>query len=281
MANEQMRENWTVGAKGWVEHRDLFDQELAPFAEAVIEAAAPGTGDHVLDVGCGTGTLVGRSIERGARAIGVDISPGMVEGAQRFHPEGTFLVADAQTDDLASHGPFTTVISRFGVMFFDDTEAAFANLRRATSEGGRLAFACWRSHDENAMFTLGTSLLLARLDPPPPPFDPDAPGPTALSDPDRIRAVLDHAGWTEIEIRPHDAVLDYGSEGTDGIEERLTMVLNTNAGRMAQARLEPELGPAGWSALLDEVRAELRDHLVDGRVQFNGATWLVTARNLD
>lgn len=279
MANEQMRENWTIGAKGWVEHRDLFDGELEPFADAVMQVAAPSPGDRVLDIGCGTGTLVARSIERGAEALGVDISPGMIEGAQGFHPQGSFLVADAQTDDLGAHGPFTTIISRFGVMFFDDTTAAFANIRRAAAPEARLVFACWRSHDENAMFTLGTSTLLARLDPPLPPLDPSAPGPTALADPDRTRQILVDAGWHDIDVTPFDAGLDYGRNGSDGVEERLTMVLNTNAGRMAQTRLEPELGPVGWAALLDEIRTELRSHQVDGRVQFPGATWLVTARN--
>ncbi|MGN6694622.1 MAG: methyltransferase domain-containing protein [Aquihabitans sp.] len=281
MANEQMRENWTIGAQGWVEHRDLFDGELEPFAVAVIDAAAPGPGDRVLDIGCGTGTLVARSIERGAEAVGVDISPGMIDGARRFHPQGTFLVADAQTDDLVPHGPFTTIVSRFGVMFFDDTAAAFANIRRSAAPGARLVFACWRSHEENAMFTLGTSMLLDQLDPPLPPYDADAPGPTALANPDRTRAALASAGWTDIDLAPLDAVLDYGKNGSDGVEERLTMVLNTNAGRLAQTRLEPELGPDGWSALLDQIRDELRQHRVDGRVQFTGATWLVTARNPD
>jgi SAM-dependent methyltransferase len=279
MANEQMRENWTLGAKGWVDHRDLFDGELEPFAVAVIDAAAPGRGDRVLDIGCGTGTLVARSIERGAEAVGVDISPGMIQGAEQFHPAGTFIVADAQTDDLAAHGPFTTVVSRFGIMFFDDTSAAFANIRHAADPDARLVFACWRSHEENAMFTLGTSVLLDRLDPPLPPYDVDAPGPTALANPDRTRAHLAAAGWTDISLEPFDAVIDYGSDGSDGVEERLTMVLNTNAGRMAQQRLEPELGPDGWAALLDEIRDELRQHRVDGRVQFPGSTWLVTARN--
>jgi cell division protein FtsW (lipid II flippase) len=58
----------------------------------------------------------------------------------------------------------------------------------------------------------------------------------------------------------------------------LTMILGTSTGRIASTQLERDLGPDGWAALLDEVRAELRRHLVDGRVQFTGATWLVTAR---
>lgn len=279
MANEQMRAYWAVGGEGWVAHRDLFDSELAAFADAVLAAADPGPGDRVLDIGCGTGILLAEATARGASGTGVDISPVMIEGARAHVPAATFTVADAQTDDLSPGGPFTKVISRFGVMFFDDPTAAFANIRRAAAPGADLVFACWRAPEENPMFTMGTSVLLDRMDPRPPPPDPTAPGPSAFADRSRLESILSGAGWDEIAIEAFDATCDYGDEGSDGVEERLTMVLNTGGGRMAQDQLEPALGPDGWSALLDDVRSELRAHLVDGTLQFNGATWLATARN--
>jgi SAM-dependent methyltransferase len=279
MANEAMREHWTTGSDGWVAHRDLFDAELAPFADELLARSAPGPGDRVLDIGCGTGAVTGAAVRRGADAVGVDISPAMIDAARHHVPGATFVLADAQTDDLTAHGPFSTVVSRFGVMFFDDPTSAFANIRRASAPDATLAFVCWRSTAENQMFTLGTEVLLRRLDPPPPPPDPAAPGPTAFADPDRVRTVLDASGWTEIAVEPFDAVCDYSHDGSDGVEERLTMILNTGGGRLAQAKLEPTLGTEEWAALLDEVRAELRSHLVDGTVRFTGATWVVTARN--
>lgn len=129
------------------------------------------------------------------------------------------------------------------------------------------------------MFTLGTSILYDRLDPTPPPPEPGVPGPMAFADPQLVRSTLAGAGWAEVEVDPFDAVCDYGREGSDGVEERLTMILGTSTGRIAATQLEGRLGPDGWAELLDEVRAELRRHLVDGRVQFTGATWLATARN--
>lgn len=279
MANEPMRDFWKVGAQGWVAHRDLFEAELRPFNAAVLEAAAPGLGDHVLDVGCGTGSLVGAAVGRGATGVGVDISPTMIDAAAAIEPGARFVVADAQEDDLAALGPFDAVISRFGVMFFDDPEAAFANLKQAAAPGARLAFACWRSIDENPMFTLGMNVLVDRLDPPPPPPVPGAPGPTAFADPARVRAILDGSGWSDVEVAALDAPIAYGDATSDGVEERLTILLDIGAGRSAREQLEPALGPEAWEALLDEVRADLRRHLVDGRVCFNGATWLVTARN--
>jgi len=279
MANERMRDYWRTGAEGWVEHRRIFDAELAGFADAVLAAVEPGPGDRLLDVGCGTGVLLELASERGAGGVGVDIAPAMVEAAAARVPGSTFLVADAQTDDLAAHGPFDAVVSRFGVMFFDDPVMAFANLRRAAAPGAPLAFACWRGIEENAMFTLGTSVLVEHLDVAPEPPAPGAPGPTAFADPDHVRAILDASGWGDIGVAAVDVLCDYSFDGSDGVEERLTLLLNTSAGRNAAEQLEPRLGPDAWADLLDEVRAELRRHLVDGRVAFTGASWLVTARN--
>ncbi len=275
-----MRRYWNdVGAPGWVEHRRLFDAELAPFAEAVIEAIDPGPGRHLLDVGCGTGALAELAIERGASVVGVDIAPPMVAAATERVPGASFSVADAQTDDLGPQGPFTDVVSRFGVMFFEDPIAAFANIRSATDPGASLAFVCWRSAEENQLFSLGTSVLVKQLDPAPEQPAPGAPGPLSFADPDRVRRVLASSGWVDVAVEPFDAMCDYGIDGSDGVEGRLTMILATSAGTAARAQLEERLGPTGWAELLEEVRAELRSHLVDGRVQFNGAAWLVTATN--
>jgi SAM-dependent methyltransferase len=242
-----------------------------------METLAPGPGTRLLDIGCGTGTLLELAAERGATGLGVDISPAMIEAATERVPGVSFIVADAQTDDLAAHGPFDAVTSRFGVMFFDDPTAAFANIRTAAAPGAPLAFVCWRSMEENPIFTLGTSVLIDRLDPKPPDPPPGAPGPTAFADADRVRSILADAGWRDVDVAPFDATLDYARHGGDGVEERLTMILGTSAGTLASRELRPYLTADEWEALLDDVRAELRRHLVDGRLQFNGAAWLVTA----
>lgn len=275
-----MREYWaTVGAAGWVAHKEIFDAELAAFGDAVLDAIQPGPGDHLLDVGCGTGTLLELAVARGATGVGIDISPAMIEAASRLVPAASFLVGDAQTEPLGSAGPFSGVVSRFGVMFFDDPAAAFANIRSAVTADGRMAFVCWRSRAENPMFSLGTSVLLDRLETPPPAVADGEPGPVAFADPDLVRSVLDAAGWADVAVEPFDAMCDYGRDGSDGVEERLTMILGTSIGTQARQELQAELGEEAWNDLLDDVRAELRANLVDGRVQFNGATWLVTARN--
>jgi hypothetical protein len=127
------------------------------------------------------------------------------------------------------------------------------------------------------MFSLGTSILTARLETPAGAQDPTAPGPLALADPDRTTAILTDAGWADITVEPFDGLCDYGADGSDGVEERLAMVLSTTTGRQARAELEPHLGEEGWTRLVDDVRADIRRNTVDGVVTFVGHTWLVTA----
>ncbi|GAA5155642.1 class I SAM-dependent methyltransferase [Nocardioides marinquilinus] len=283
MANEAMREQWTAGAAGWVENESLFDTVFAPVTAAILDAAGFEAGQRVLDVGCGSGTLLAAAAAADAEPVGVDVSPGMVEGARRRVPGAVVVVADAQTAPLLEEAPgrpFERVVSRFGVMFFDDPTAAFANLRAACAPGARLAFACWRGEEENPMFTLGTEALLAQMAEPSAAAAPGAPGPTAFADPDRLSALLAEAGWGEVATAPLDAVADYGAVpgfGADGVEARLTASLATSTGRRARAELEPRLGEAGWAALLDDVRTDLRRHLDDGVIRFPLACWLVTA----
>jgi hypothetical protein len=164
-------------------------------------------------------------------------------------------------------------------MFFADPALAFVNLRGASAPGARMAFICWRTAEENPMFSLGTDILLSRLDEPAKSPPPGAPGPTAFADPVRTRGVLEGAGWESVDIAPFDFTCDFGFEGSDGVEERLTLILGSMSGQRARAQLEPELGPDGWEELLEEVRGHLRANMVDGSVRFPGATWLVTARN--
>jgi SAM-dependent methyltransferase len=284
VANEAQASTWNENAQGWVAHEAVFDAIFAPVTAAVLAAADLQEGERVLDVGCGSGTLLAAAVEAGALPVGIDIASRMVEAAARRVPGATVVVADAETADLSALGPgeaFDVVLSRFGVMFFEDPVAAFTNLRGAAAPKARLAFVCWRSEEENAMFTLGTDLLTQRLaealDQAPQPPVPGAPGPTAFADPDRLLGILDRAGWSAVRIEPLDAELDFGHDGTDGVENRLATILSTTSGRTAQAELEPRLGAQGWSDLLDEVRAEVAQHRVDGSVRVPAAVWVVTA----
>jgi SAM-dependent methyltransferase len=280
MANEQMREQWTThGGPAWSANRNIFESVYAPVMGRLLDTLGAVAGMTVLDIGCGTGGLCGAITRRGGSAVGVDISETMIAAARELHPSARFEVADAQSDDLVRLAPagFDRVASEFGVMFFDDPVAAFANIAAAVKPDGAMAFVCWRSLRENPTFTLGTSVLAERMPEPPPAPAPARPGPTAFADHDYLAGVLAEAGWSDIAIEPFDTTLHYGIDGSDGVEERMAIIQSGMTGRLAEQQLRPALGESGWAALLDEVRADVRRSLVDGSVAFPGAFWVVTA----
>lgn len=276
-----MRTQWnTTSGSTWVTERTLFDAVLDGVNAEILARVGDLTGARVLDVGCGTGSLTRAAIAGGAQVTGVDISEPMITAAAQNPVAGAaFTVADAQIDDLTGlpGAPFSRVVSRFGVMFFDDPVAAFANIREAAEPGATLTFACWRSAAENPQFTLGTRVLVERMPEPPPPADPDAPGPLAFADPERVTALLTTAGWSGIGIDPADLVGDYGFDGSDGVANRLTMALGTSAGAAATKQLRAVLSTDEWEAVLDDVRADIAGAKVDGVVRMPMRVWLVSA----
>lgn len=279
MANEEQQQSWATQGVDWVDNAAIFEAALAPFADAVMRAADINPGARVLDIGSGAGTLLQQAAALGATPVGVDISEPMVAAARRRVPEATVSLGDAQTLDLRAGGPaFDRVISRFGVMFFDDPVAAFTNIRRAAAPGARLVFVCWREGD-NPMFSVGVDVLAARLESPPAPADPTAPGPLAFGNAERVQAILADAGWSNVGLAAFDGVCNFSIDGSDGVEERLTMILSNRTGQQARTELADRLGPDGWAALIEELRDELRRHRVDGVVKFPGHTWVVTATN--
>lgn len=262
------------GAERWVTQRERFDRVLRPHGELAIDAARLEPRQRVLDVGCGCGdtTLaIGARVAPGT-ALGLDVSAPMVALA-RERAEGlanvSFVVADATTHALEARS-FDVVFSRFGVMFFTDPVLAFANLRAATADDGRLAAVVWRSASENPWMCEPVEALRGIVEPPPQPAEGD-PGPFALGDPERVKRILGEAGWRRVELAPRepDAVL---SETGDR-EEALAVAMAIGAvGRALEA---------ADAATRDRAREPLlrwvERHAGDRGVRVPTAVWVVTA----
>ena len=269
---QDMSAYWDRAGKVWVEQQALLDRLYQPIAKAVVDAADPRTGEAVLDVGCGAGATTFEAAWRvgpPGRAVGVDISPALVELARRRAGaealEGVeFLLADAQTH--AFEARFDAIVSRFGVMFFPDPVAAFANLRGASKPGGRLAFASWRGPEDNAIAQVPLAAAAPFL-PSVPAFEKDAPGRFGFADPDRVRAILEASGWSRIEIAPLDDPTPVS------FDELLTMSLRVGP-------LNPILAgqdDAVRQKVRDAVTLALEPYARDGVAEMNSACWLVTA----
>src|SRR5215468_9991025 len=165
--------NGAAGAR-WAETREQIDANLAAITDLAFSFAAPAAGERVLDLGCGCGTTTFALRERvGATgaACGLDVSAPMLDVARQraLGTDITFIEADAETYRFTY--TFDLVFSRFGIMFFADPVAAFANIRTAIAPGGRLAFVCWRAFGDNpwAIVPLAAAGDLVPVEQPPAP----------------------------------------------------------------------------------------------------------------
>ena len=270
--------NETSGPK-WVELEARLDEQIAPLGLAAIEAAGVRPGERVLDVGCGCGQTSLQLAERvgpSGSVTGVDITTVMLERARARAdeaklPSASFLNADAQTFAFEVGG-FDLIFSRFGVMFFSGPTAAFANLRRALAPGGRLTFVCWQSLANNEWMSVTIAAVAKHVTLPVP--VPGAPGPFTFADTDRVRGILEDAGFGELAFAPREEslLLGGGSDLDSAVDFSLRMGPAAAALRNSRGDIPAEL--------VGDVRKALAPHATDEGVRMSCAVWIVTARNL-
>jgi len=269
---------WNERGKQWVAVNDMLDALIGPLGRHALDRARVAPGEAVLDVGCGCGdtTLdLARRVGPAGRVLGVDISAPMLDRArERMRAAGATQVileqADAQAHPLPP-GTFDVVFSRFGVMFFVDPTAAFANLRAALRPGGRLAFVCWQAFQQNPWIAVPVMAAAAHVALPPP-AAPDAPGPFAFADDQRLRTILTGAGFAEIAVEPLYESLTIAGSG--GLEAAVEFAL-AGVGPLAAALRDA--GPAVIAAVRASVREALAPYVTGDSVRMPSAAWVVSA----
>lgn len=266
---------WNGSAgRAWVEAQTMLDRLFQPFQELLLETVPFGAAGQALDIGCGTGAItlaVSQRLGEQGRCVGVDISEPMIAAAraraERLHASARYVLADAQTHAFAPQS-FDLILSRFGVMFFSDPVAAFANLRRAAKPGAELRLIAWRAAAENPFMTTAERAA-APLLPNLPIRQPGAPGQFAFADRQKVQAILQDSGWSEIDIRPIDVPCALP-------EPDLIPYLS-------------RLGPVGMSLqtaddttreqVIDTVRAAFGPFVLGAEVRFSAACWMIGARS--
>jgi SAM-dependent methyltransferase len=261
----------------WVAEAERYDKLNASAGEALMCAAALQSGERVLDVGCGNGATSLEAAERvrpGGSVVGVDVSEPMLALArERAASWGVanveFVEADAQVHPFQASS-FDVVISRNGVMYFDDPSSAFVNLRRSLRPDGRLAFTAPQGLDRNE-WIMAAGAAAAPILGPPQDVAPGQPGPMGLADPDRTRQILEGVGFTHLTIEDVTVPMRIGAD----VDDALAFICSVPFVRELLDAAPPSLQERATIAVRNALEAHAGPQ---GVITHNNGVWLVTAR---
>ena len=274
-ANADQIEYWNGPAgQRWAQAQDVMDRTMASITAALLPFVGAKAGEHILDIGCGSGGTTleyARAVGAKGRVVGADISRPMLAVAKaRAKAQGLavqFLDADAAVHPFAPE--FDVLASRFGVMFFADPVAAFTNMRKALKPGGRLAFVCWRTMPENLWASEPFAAARPFLPEQPPP-DPLAPGPFAFADPARTISILEAAGFKKAAAKKLDTVMHVARTAADAAQFSL------NIGPLSRAASGVDDATRG--KIVAAVTAAMAKYETPDGVSPPAACWLVSAQ---
>jgi SAM-dependent methyltransferase len=271
--HRQQIEAWN-GPMGvqWAANEARTERSLAPVTEALHKGAAAQPGERVLDIGCGCGgsaLAIAGVVGPKGYVLGADVSAPMIEVARATAlPQTDYILADAAIHAFPP-ASFDLMISRFGVMFFGDPDAAFANLRRALKPGARVAMAAWRPMPENPWVLVPMQAVATVVSPGPRP-GPEEPGPFAFGDTNRVSRILAAGGFAEPEIRAFDFEMMFPADS-----EAAAAAISTGpiGGRLL--RDKPDDVRAAAVAAIAEAVAPC---FSNGFTRLGASVWIVIAR---
>lgn len=252
-----------------LDRADFYDAELRRHNERFHAAVNAGTRDRVLDVGCGAGqtTRDAARVAAEGSVLGVDVSAEMLEVARRRSAEEglrniAFELGDAQVQAFpAAH--FDLCISRFGMMFFADPAAAFANIARAMRPGARLVLMVWQSRERNEWATVIQQALA------PGTVTPAHAPAFSLSDPAVATGILNAAGFASVAFAEVDEPVFYGPT----VDAAHAAVIELGFAKEDLARLDT----AALDVAMQRLRTLLEAHLTADGVLFASRAWIITA----
>jgi len=269
--------NGALGQR-WVAMQREIDRIVVPFGDAALKIAAPQPGERVIDIGCGCGDTsldIARIVGKAGAVLGIDVSTPMLEVARSRAALAdcahlVFREGDAAEADLPANTDL--LFSRFGVMFFSQPTRALRHLRGSLRAGGRCVFVCWRAPRDNAWAMVPLSAARAAMGVTPAPADPNAPGPFAFADEQRLRAILSGAGFGAVDVQRFDAALSLGATPRSAAEAAVQIG--------PVSRFVREVGVEHLPIIVEAVERALSPlAATDGHVSLIGSTWIVSVTN--
>jgi ubiquinone/menaquinone biosynthesis C-methylase UbiE len=253
---------------------EIYDSQLvpamfAPWAPVLIGTAGIQPGERVIDIACGTGVvarLASEHVGDDGRAVGLDINAAMLAVARSQSGDAPieWLEANAQAVPLPD-ASFDVVLCQHGLQQFPDPSAALREMRRLLADGGRLALCVWSPIEGSP----GMAALVAALERH---VNVAAANnrraPFALSDANRVRGLVESAGFSAIEVR------------TVAQPARFPTPEALVAAQLAATPLSTlgAISDESVKAIEDDVRAALGAYLHDGTFAVPMEAHVVSAR---
>lgn len=274
-ANTEQADYWSQRAPTWLEMEEQLEDVIGPPGQLAMDRLSLLPKQRVIDLGCGAGRTtveLATRVSPGGEVLGLDIADAMLgaarERAEHMGVENVeFVHADVQVHDFGTNR-FDAAFSRFGVMFFSDPVAAFSNVRNAIRPGGLLSFVCWQSVFDNEWMLVPGMAAMSVIGALPQPR-PEEPGPFSLCDPDRVRSILCTAGFSEVEVLPHNDAMVIAQ---NRIPEAALMSTSVGAIREALQEVDNDIR----KRVLGAIEEALRERVANGVVRASRGVLLVS-----
>lgn len=213
---EAQQGNWDAAAVGWMEWSEFNDRADRHISERLVELAGVQPGSRVLDVAAGYGEPALTAARKGGPeglVVATDISAEMLAFArERASAAGLGNVEFVQSDAAGLDFPpasFDAAVSRWGIIFEPDAEAAATRIRSFLEPGARMAIASWGEPDQVPFLSIPMKTTRERLGVPPPP--PGTPGPLSRPTPDAIGGLLEGGGFSNVTVEQAEVVYEFDS----------------------------------------------------------------------
>ena len=276
IVNDEQFEFWNEGiGRKWVEEDDSMNERLSILTKELFLRSNIKRDDKILDIGCGGGQTTFEASElvgEKGYVVGADISKILLDLAESKYANTKnleFKYCDVQNYEFKVNS-FSKVISRFGVMFFENPIEAFKNIYNSIQEGGSLNFVCWTNVMENEFFTDPTNIIIKHINKEFPEIT-RAPGPLAFSEADYVKEILMSSKFKNVKVeKVYSSISTNDSAEKDGA---LLLKLGLGGRLLADANLSKK----ELSIIRDEMVEISQKRQKDGKITYKACLNYVSA----
>ena len=274
--NDEQYEYWNKGiGQKWVKEDNSLNERFAILTKEFFSRANINKNEKVLDIGCGGGITsfeASKLVGKDGYVLGADISEILLDLAKKNYSNIEnleFKYCDVQNYKFKKN-IFSKVISRFGVMFFENPIVAFRNIYNSIQDGGSLHFVCWTNILENEFFTAAANIIIKHLNKEFPQVT-RAPGPFAFSEKKYVKQILNASGFKDIKVdKIYTSISTYDDSKKDG-------ELLFNIGLAGRLLAEENLSEEELSKIKNKIIEMAQKRQIDGKINYKACLNFVSA----